>query len=155
MDWNIELLYVIRVTIALICGAGIGFDRERRGMEAGIRTYAAVAIGSCTFGLISSHVPESSDFTRIASGVVTGIGFIGAGVIIHQRGKAIGLTTAATIWSTASVVLAIAFGMYILGILTSFIIYALLALNDFKWYQRMIQKGKKESATGSTTGNDH
>ncbi len=146
MDWNIELLYVIRVTVALICGAGIGFDRERRGMEAGIRTYASVAIGACSFGLISSHVPESSDFTRIASGVVTGIGFIGAGVILHQRGKTIGLTTAATIWSTASVGLAIAFGMYILGVLTSFIIYALLAVNDFKWYQRLT-RNEKQSRT--------
>lgn len=144
MDWNIELLYVIRITVALLCGAFIGYDRERRGLEAGIRTYAAVAIGTCSFGLISSHVPGSNEFTRIAAGVVTGIGFIGAGVILHERGKAVGLTTAATIWATASVGLAIAFGMYILGILTSIIIYGLLALNNFKFYQRLVEKQKKE-----------
>lgn len=137
MDWNIELLYVLRVTIALACGAFIGYERERHGLEAGIRTYAAVAIGTCSFGLISSHVPGSSDLTRIAAGVVTGIGFIGAGVIVHARGKAYGLTTAATIWATASVGLAISFGMYIVGVLTSVIIYGLLALHDFKFYRKL------------------
>ncbi len=137
MDWNIELLYVMRVTVSLLCGAFIGYERERHGLEAGIRTYAAVAIGTCSFGLISSHVPGSADFTRIAAGVVTGIGFIGAGVIVHSRGKALGLTTAATIWATASVGLAIAFGMYILGVLTSIIIYGLLALHDFKFYRKL------------------
>ena len=140
MDWNLELLYVGRIMLALLCGGFIGFEREKHGLEAGIRTYAAVAVGACSFGLISAHVPQSTDIARIASGVVTGIGFIGAGVILHDKGKAVGLTSAATIWATASVGMALSFGMYILGVLTSVILFGLLALHDFSLYKKIIRK---------------
>jgi putative Mg2+ transporter-C (MgtC) family protein len=151
MDWNLELLYVGRIMLALLCGGFIGFERKRHGLEVGIRTYAAVAVGTCSFGLISAHVPQGADITRIASGVVTGIGFIGAGVILHDKGKAVGLTSAATIWATASVGLAISFGMYILGVLTSIVLFGLLALHDLPIYKKII--GKK-AATAKTPSPD-
>ncbi len=126
MDWSLELLFVARTIGATILGGLIGWDREVKGRDAGIRTYSAVALGACTFGQISSHV-GAGDPAYIAAQVVSGIGFLCAGVILRQDGKVQGLTTAATIWATASVGLAMAFGLYILSTLTALIIVAVLA----------------------------
>jgi putative Mg2+ transporter-C (MgtC) family protein len=135
MDWQLETLMAVRTTVAALLGALIGWEREQHGREAGIRTYAAVSVGACAFGLISAHVEGATDLTRIAAGVVTGIGFLGAGVILHERGRIMGLTTAATLWSTASVGLAIAYGMYVLGVLTALIVFALLAAHHLpRWH---------------------
>lgn len=129
MDWNVEGLMALRAVMAALLGALIGWEREQHGREAGIRTYAAVALGACVFGLVSAHVVGASDPTRIAAGVVTGVGFLGAGVILREQGRVAGLTTAATIWATASVGLAVAYGMYVLGMLTALLIFGLLALH--------------------------
>lgn len=137
MDWNLEILMATRAVFAAALGAVIGWERERHGREAGIRTYAAVALGACVFGLVSAHVAGASDPTRIAAGVVTGVGFLGAGVILREGGRVAGLTTAATIWSTASVGLAIAYGMYILGLLTALIVFALLAIHHVPSWSRL------------------
>ena len=126
-----------RAMLAALLGALIGWEREQHGREAGIRTYAAVSLGACVFGLISSHVSTGSDPTRIAAGVVTGVGFLGAGVILREQGRIAGLTTAATIWATSSVGLAIAFGMYVLGALTTLITFALLAVHHFPGWHRL------------------
>ncbi|HJT70782.1 MAG TPA: MgtC/SapB family protein [Terriglobales bacterium] len=126
MDWKLEMLMAARAVAAAFLGALIGWDRERHGHEAGVRTYAAVALGACVFGLVSSHVKGTYDSTRIAAQVVTGIGFLGAGVIIRDKGRTFGLTTAATLWSSAAVGLAMAFGMYVLATLTAVLLAALL-----------------------------
>ena len=137
MDWNLELLMAGRAMLAALLGALIGLEREQHGREAGIRTYAAVSLGACVFGLISSHVSTGFDPTRIAAGVVTGVGFLGAGVILREQGRISGLTTAATIWATSSVGLAIAFGMYVLGALATLITFALLAVHHFPGWHRL------------------
>ena len=142
MDWNTELLMALRAVIAALFGAFIGWEREQHGREAGIRTYAAVSLGACIFGLVSAHVTGATDPTRIAAGVVTGVGFLGAGVILREQGRVAGLTTAATIWATASVGIAIAYGMYLLGTLTALIIFGLLALHHFPAWHRMKGQGK-------------
>ncbi|MBX9851950.1 MAG: MgtC/SapB family protein [Cytophagaceae bacterium] len=149
MDWNIELILVLRICIAAILGGFIGWDRERHGRDAGIRTYAAVALGSCVFGLVSLHATDSPDKTRIASGVVMGIGFLGAGIIFKDQSGVKGLTTAATIWTTASVGLAIAFGMYILGALAALITYFLLAIHHFSFYKKI--KNRSENKDNHNT----
>lgn len=141
MDWNLELLFVARAVVAALLGALIGWEREQHGREAGVRTYAAISLGACAFGLISSHV-SPADLTRIAAQVVTGVGFLGAGVILREKGRITGLTTAATIWATASVGLAIAFGMYILGVLTALIVFALLSVHHFPGWSRLRKKDK-------------
>lgn len=128
MDWNTEIMMAARVIIAAILGALIGWEREAHGHEAGVRTYAAVALGACTFGLISSHADSGADPTRIAAQVVTGIGFLGAGVILRDRGHVTGLTTAATLWATAAVGLALVYGLYILGGLNTVIILGVLSI---------------------------
>jgi putative Mg2+ transporter-C (MgtC) family protein len=143
MDWNAEALMALRTVIAALLGGLIGWEREQHGREAGIRTYAAVALGACVFGLVSSHVTGATDPTRIAAGVVTGVGFLGAGVILREQGRVAGLTTAATIWATASVGLAVAYGMYVLGVLATLIIFALLALHHLPAWHKV--KGNSEA----------
>ena len=116
MDIETELLYASRMILAALIGSLIGWERERHASDAGIRTYMAISIGACAFSLISAHV--DNDPTRIAAQVVTGIGFIGAGVIFQDKGGVAGLTTAATLWAAAAVGMASAYGMYVLAIVT-------------------------------------
>lgn len=141
MDWNLELLMAFRALLAVTLGGFIGWERERHGREAGVRTYGAVALGACVFALIAAHVPSGNNPHVIAAGVVTGVGFLGAGVILREGGTIVGLTTAATLWSTASVGLAVGYGMYILGILVSILVFGLLAVHDLPSWGR--KKGKK------------
>jgi putative Mg2+ transporter-C (MgtC) family protein len=137
MDWAQELLMATRAIIAALLGACIGYEREHHGQDAGLRTYAAVCLGSCIFGLVSTHALGTPD-TRIAANVVVGIGFLGVGVIFRNvEGRTAGLTTAATLWATAAVGLGMAFGMYVLSILTAIIVYGLLALHHLPFYQRI------------------
>jgi len=93
----------------------------------GIRTFAAVALGECVFALIA---PGD---TRIAAQIVTGIGFIGAGVIMRGREHVHGLTTAAALWATASVGTAVAYGRLILGAVVAILLLILLAVPTKKW----------------------
>lgn len=127
MDWKLEALYIARTLLAALLGALIGSERQGRGMEAGMRTHMSVCIGASTFTLVSSHIP-GADPSRIASQVVVGIGFLGAGLIINRGGAVTGLTTAAALWATAAVGMASAYGMYTLAIVTALMIFATLAL---------------------------
>ena len=142
MDWDVEALMAWRVLFAALLGAVIGWEREQHGREAGVRTYAAVSLGACAFGLISAHVIGASDPTRIAANVVTGVGFLGAGVILREQGRVAGLTTAATIWATAAVGLAIGYGMYLLGAFTAAIIFGLLALHHLPAWHKVKSRAK-------------
>jgi putative Mg2+ transporter-C (MgtC) family protein len=148
MDWFLELLFAGRLLLATLLGGCIGWERERHQREAGIRTYAAVALGSCAFSLISLHV-GASDPTRIAAQVVTGMGFIGAGVILQQRGRVTGLTTAATLWATAAVGMASGFGMYVLAILAAALIFLALAIHHWPAWPSMKGPGRRDVEDGS------
>jgi len=152
MDWSLELLMAGRALLAALLGALIGWERVRHGREAGIRTYAAVSLGACVFGLISSHVSESADPARIAAQVVTGVGFLGAGVIMREKGRITGLTTAATLWASASVGLGIAFGMYTLGLLSTVIVFSLLAAHHVPGWSRFQKGDNHKVATHSGDG---
>jgi putative Mg2+ transporter-C (MgtC) family protein len=139
MDIGTELLYASRMMVAALIGGLIGWERERHASDAGIRTYMAISIGACAFSLISAHV-AANDPTRIAAQVVTGIGFIGAGVIFQDKGGMAGLTTAATLWATAAVGMASAFGLYVLAIVTGGLIFATLALHHLPGWKRLSRK---------------
>lgn len=139
MDWNQEALMALRVVVAVLLGGFIGWEREWHAREAGVRTYGAVSLGSCVFALISTHVTGGNNPHVIAAGVVTGIGFLGAGVILHDRGNIVGLTTAATLWATASVGLATGYGMYTLAVLVALIVFGLLALHHVPGWERLKQ----------------
>lgn len=138
VDWVAELQMVLRALVATCLGAAIGWERERHGHDAGLRTYAAVSLGACVFGLVSAHANPVSETTRIASNVVTGVGFLGAGVILRERGRTVGLTTAATLWATAAVGLSLAYAMYGIAVLSAVIIFLLLAVHDISAWQRWV-----------------
>ena len=135
MDIETEFLYASRMMLAALIGGLIGWERERHASDAGIRTYMAISIGACAFSLISFHA--ANDAGRIAAQVVTGMGFIGAGVIFQGQGGIAGLTTAATLWATAAVGMASAFGMYVLATLTGGLIFATLALHHLPGWKRL------------------
>lgn len=119
---DIELL--LRVLIAGICGVLIGFERKNRMKEAGVRTHYVVAAGAALMIIISKYGFQdqigwsnlSLDPSRIAAGVVSGVGFLGAGMIFMQKQTVKGLTTAAGIWATAGIGMAVGAGMYFIGI---------------------------------------
>lgn len=137
MDWNAEMLMALRVLAATALGGFVGWERERHGREAGVRTYGAVALGACVFTLISTHITGGNNPHVIAAGVVTGVGFLGAGVIMKDQGSVVGLTTAATLWATASVGLAIGYGMYTLGVLVSSIVFGLQAAHHIPGWKHL------------------
>lgn len=159
MDWNQEALMALRVVAAVILGGLIGLEREWHGREAGIRTYGAVSLGACVFALLSTHVTGGNNPHVIAAGVVTGIGFLGAGVIMHDRGNVLGLTTAATLWATASVGLATGYGMYTLALLVAIIVFALLSAHHLPGWSRLKMANgpiaaQNEEAKRSRTSDD-
>ena len=105
-----------RLVLAMILGAILGIEREWRHKTAGVKTNTLVALGSCGFALISDTFgPNNHNPAQIAAAVVTGIGFIGAGVIIHRGATIQGVTTAATLWANASVGVALGLGQYFVG----------------------------------------
>jgi putative Mg2+ transporter-C (MgtC) family protein len=112
-----------RLVLAGFLGALMGLEREVRGYPAGIRTIALVALGSCLFTDISRLMGGDD---RVAAQIVTGIGFLGAGVIFREGYTVRGITTAATIWSAAAIGMAIAVDLYVVGILGAIFVFAVL-----------------------------
>jgi len=123
---------ILRVLLAVALGAGIGYQRERAGKAAGLRTLVLVSAGAALFTVVSifGFGTQGVDISRVAAGVVVGVGFIGAGVILRgQREEEVaGLTTAATIWVTAGVGLAAGAGMYLVAVIAAAIILGILLL---------------------------
>jgi putative Mg2+ transporter-C (MgtC) family protein len=116
MDPLLEI--VLRLLLAAALGAGIGYQRERAGKPAGLRTHILICLGSALFTVVSIFgFGGGVDVSRVAAGVVAGIGFIGAGVIFRgMRGDHVmGLTTAASIWVAAAIGLAAGVGMYLIA----------------------------------------
>lgn len=114
---------VVRLLVAAAFGALLGLERERKDQPAGLRTFILVAVGSCLFALVSAfgfddftgepaNQAVRADVTRISSQIVVGIGFLGGGTILRYRGTVRGLTTAAGLWVTAAVGLAVAMGFW-------------------------------------------
>jgi putative Mg2+ transporter-C (MgtC) family protein len=141
----------LRLGLAAIAGAAIGLEREMRAHPAGLRTHLLVAVGSCLFALVSAYGFEAlaegraavqADPSRIASNIVTGIGFLGAGTIIRDGGSVRGLTTAASLWIVAALGMAIAFGMYfatgVAGVITLVSLWALRPV------RRRLRRGAEE-----------
>lgn len=118
-----------RLIIAFLLGAIIGLERERRERPAGLRTHILVSTASALLMMLSQTVAgESFDPGRIAAGVVTGIGFLGAGTIIRYGSSIKGLTTAASLWAAAAVGLAVGMGWYLAGVLTTILIFITLVV---------------------------
>src|SRR5438270_7598205 len=112
-------IVILRIALALVFGAIIGVEREWRHKAAGIKTNTLVALGSATFSMMSNTFgPNNHNPAQIAASVITGIGFIGAGVIIHRGANVQGVTTAATLWAGASLGMAVGLGFYLVASLT-------------------------------------
>ncbi|HUL78647.1 MAG TPA: MgtC/SapB family protein [Vicinamibacteria bacterium] len=115
--------FVLRGAFAVLCGGAIGIERERRGKPAGFRTNILICLGAALYMLVGELLAGDAkaglDPTRIAAQVVTGIGFLGAGAILHSRGAVTGLTSAATIWVVAGIGLLIGAGFPALGLVST------------------------------------
>ncbi len=127
MNWSSDVLGLI---LSVVFGAVVGLERELHGKAAGLRTNILICLGAAVFTILSRYMATNQDsLTRIAAGVVTGIGFLGAGAIIQDRGGVHGLTTAATIWLVASIGMACGARFYHLAVVTTCIaIVVLVAL---------------------------
>lgn len=113
--WQTELIFLLRIAIGGLLGLAIGIERTRRQKEAGMGTHFTVGLASALFTCIGYAFDEFGDAARIAAQVVTGIGFLGAGIIFFRRESLHGLTTAAIIWCTAAIGMCCGTGMYILA----------------------------------------
>ena len=135
MEYVVSYHLIFRIVISCICGIAIGFERKNRAKEAGVRTHCIVACAAALMKIISKYgffdiimkastdgVDVRLDPSRLAQGIVTGVGFLGAGMIYIQRGSIRGLTTASGIWATSGIGMAIGAGMYFVGIVTTIII---------------------------------
>jgi putative Mg2+ transporter-C (MgtC) family protein len=120
-----------RLVLAAVLGGVIGLEREIRRKSAGLRTNMFICIGSALFTILSDQLASKygiGDHTRIAAQIISGIGFLGAGAIIRERGTVVGLTTAATIFSVASIGMAVGGGLYVVAIFACLLILVLLVV---------------------------
>jgi putative Mg2+ transporter-C (MgtC) family protein len=122
---------VIKLLIALALGALVGLEREWRRKPAGLRTHMLVSLGACLFTIVSVN-SFGADPARIAAGIVTGIGFIGAGSVIGSRMHVKGLTTAATLWVVAAIGLAVGVEVYVPAFVTAALVFLVLQLRKLE-----------------------
>ncbi len=127
-----EFDIAVKLFLGLIAGALIGLEREIHERPAGLKTNALVSLGATVFALSSVLLGvEGAEMSRIAAGVVTGIGFIGAGAIFRADNKVSGITSAATLWVVASVGMAIGLGYYFLAFFTVALVLVVLYLGEY------------------------
>ncbi|MBU1036562.1 MgtC/SapB family protein [Patescibacteria group bacterium] len=135
----LEFDLIIRLILAVVFGGVVGWERQAERKPAGLRTHMLVSLGSALFTIISFAILEKFnqsvvDPTRIAAGIVTGVGFLGAGAILQSKGEIKGLTTAASIWIVAAIGMTCGFGSFLLAgvasIITVIILYLMDSLED-------------------------
>ena len=136
-----ELIQIFRIFLSILLGSFIGFEREKYGRPAGLRTHMLVSVSASLAMILSLFAFESGDPARLAAQVITGIGFIGAGAIIRGEGNIIGITTAATIFVCAIIGLASGAGNYFAAIITT--ILALVILSCFTKVESRLSSGRK------------
>ncbi len=137
-----EIEIIIRLVLALVLGSLIGIERVYAGKNAGIRTMALVSLGAALFVIVSEYVITAYDYPidplRMASNVVTGIGFLGAGMIVFREDHISNLTTAAGVWVAAAIGMATGFGMYLVAITVTVLV---LITFTFLWrWERLLKK---------------
>lgn len=123
---NFEFETIFQLLLAVALGALIGFERELKRRPAGLRTHMLVSLGAAIFAIIS--ISFDIEPSRVAAGIVTGIGFLGAGSIIAHKGHIRGITSAATLWVVAAIGLSIGVGQFMLAIIGALFVFAVLQL---------------------------
>lgn len=145
---------LFRLVLSMFLGMVVGAERKRKGQIAGIRTFALISMGACLAMLLSIYVPQvylglkNGDPGRIAAQVITGIGFLGGGAMIHLKGAVRGLTTAAGIWMTAIIGMTVGIGMYLCSIGATLLI--LLTLVSFEQYEKRRKLGQESKVINIT-----
>jgi putative Mg2+ transporter-C (MgtC) family protein len=142
---SLELKFLIGFVFCFIAGFMIGFERGSREKPAGVRTQTLVCMGAFLFTMISLNI-EPNSTARIAANIVTGIGFLGAGMIMQYKGSVQGVTTAATIWMSAAIGMAIGFGWYLIAIMASLLSFSVLRLPHFGEHgpPELVKRNNKE-----------
>ncbi|MEO6734568.1 MAG: MgtC/SapB family protein [Ferruginibacter sp.] len=150
MEILIEREDLISLAISVLCGSIIGFEREYNNKSAGFRTVILICLGSTIFTLVSKHAPGSGD--RIAANIITGIGFIGAGVIFKDKLSVLGLTTAAVIWTAAGVGMLTGIGYHMLAIcITFFTVISLSLFGNISYILDLLKHSKALTLTFKNT----
>lgn len=167
---NLSLLLVLRLAFAAMLGGVIGFEREWRAKEAGLRTHFLVAMGACLFMVVSQYgfdvasviarqdpsvasgMAVRLDVSRIASQIVTGVSFLGAGVIVLHKRFIMGLTTAATIWTTAAIGVAVGGGLYPVAAVATMLV--LVGLESGRLVDRHFSRARREVRVVFTSSDD-
>ncbi len=125
-NFSIEIRLVLDILISAVLGFAVGFERKLRSKEAGIRTHTIVCVGAALMMVVSKYAFGGvGDPGRIAAQIVTGIGFLGAGIIVYKKNEVRGLTTAAGVWSTAGIGMACGGGLYFVAIGATIILIAI------------------------------
>ncbi|MFA5358600.1 MAG: MgtC/SapB family protein [Patescibacteria group bacterium] len=138
-----QIIILAKVLLAAVLGGLLGWERKNIAEKAaGTKTHALVALGSALFTLLSVYgfFGAIVDPTRIAAQIVVGIGFLGAGMIIVQKGEVRGLTTAADIWVAAAIGMTVAVGWYLVAIVITAVIFIFLLIADKKKYKKSIKE---------------
>ncbi len=131
------IIFTGQILLAILLGGVLGWQRERIGKSAGPRTYALVSAGSALFTLLSVQAFGLGDPARVAAQIITGIGFLGAGIIIHREGGTVeGLTTAAGLWAVAAIGMAIGVGWQVEAIIVTVLLFLILVVDDNKLVKR-------------------
>ncbi|MCB2173135.1 MgtC/SapB family protein [archaeon] len=134
MSLNQQLITVFKLCLVLTLAGVIGYEREKYSKPAGLRTHMILSIGCTILTVLSFNVfPLPTDNSRIAAAIITGIGFIGAGTVLQTRERVVGLTTAASIWLTASISLAVGTGNYVIAIAGTLLGYLVLESKPFQF----------------------
>ncbi len=154
---NTELCYLGQIFLALVLGSFLGWQRDRSGKPAGIRTYALVAAGSAFFTLLSLYAFGTDSPSRVAAQILVGIGFIGAGTILHKADHIEGLTTAAGLWIAAAIGMGVAAGWYLLSTTTTLLVFIYLLIDEKKWFVKTTNtslpiKSNRSKKTNEKTG---
>jgi len=116
---------LIKILVAVVIGGIIGFERELHSKAAGLRTITLITVGATIFTILSSRYGDVSP-SRVASNIVTGVGFLGAGAILFSEGKVRGLTTASSIWVAAALGMAVGLGQYVLSVVATILVVVVL-----------------------------
>lgn len=132
---------LVKILLAVLAGGLVGVEREFRDKAAGFRTLIFICVGAALFTILSADLAGDKDPTRIAAQVVSGVGFLGAGVILRDQGRVIGLTTAATIWGTAALGMGFGGGHYALSFAALAVVLVVLWI--FPWIERAVEQASE------------
>jgi putative Mg2+ transporter-C (MgtC) family protein len=148
MTIELQLHLLAQIALAAFLSMIVGMDRERRDKSAGLRTHMLTGLGACLFTTVGSHALPLGDPTRVAAGVVTGIGFLGAGVIFKTQDGVRDLTTSASIWATAAIGMAVALDAWLTAIGATVLIWFILAVIQ-RWENSLVRSSKANAAPES------